>query len=540
MKENQAKIIINLQLWKSEFPFYINEPVTFYKSDKLKKGIKTYFQSKGMRERAIFKYIYLKKDDKIIGILDPKKSINQIPNGGEYLIFLSKKKYKIKSEQSEPEEHKEVIPNKNEIKRNQTYIPTTPTEPTTDRMVKKVKEIILKINIKKEKFNKKILFLLISFLVILVILTTSLLLIFLSNKKQEDKNYEKLMANIVYRPGEIYIFNNKRNTEVKTEGENIKEENSTTEFSELKNYILMINNEFEEFSNNETRLYYRGIFAIINSYLNNGTHLILSQSKDKIIDILGEKNNLNIESEDNENFVDYSMRNDSSITNPFFMFDFYRNGKIKKIFIPQGFNLSKMIEMKFLLNLTIPKKSLDYFVTDVDEEINKFLENKKKEELDEEYNDTYNENISEIEDSLRGLNVEEQGQFSNKTSINSNYKGDEDVNFDLMQSNTYTSEKNETINEIKELNYGNLNDELYSFEGSELNSTIIFIINENTGKLEYINQKEELILSNQTENEPSEEDIVYDDNNEIKYTDISENMTTRNPDFNLLLLLLIE
>lgn len=540
MKENQAKIIINLQLWKSEFPFYINEPVTFYKSDKLKKGIKTYFQSKGMRERAIFKYIYLKKDDKIIGILDPKKSINQIPNGGEYLIFLSKKKYKIKSEQSEPEEHKEVIPNKNEIKRNQTYIPTTPTEPTTDRMVKKVKEIILKINIKKEKFNKKILFLLISFLVILVILTTSLLLIFLSNKKQEDKNYEKLMANIVYRPGEIYIFNNKRNTEVKTEGENIKEENSTTEFSELKNYILMINNEFEEFSNNETRLYYRGIFAIINSYLNNGTHLILSQSKDKIIDILGEKNNLNIESEDNENFIDYSMRNDSSITNPFFMFDFYRNGKIKKIFIPQGFNLSKMIEMKFLLNLTIPKKSLDYFVTDVDEEINKFLENKKKEELDEEYNDTYNENISEIEDSLRGLNVEEQGQFSNKTSINSNYKGDEDVNFDLMQSNTYTSEKNETINEIKELNYGNLNDELYSFEGSELNSTIIFIINENTGKLEYINQKEELILSNQTENEPSEEDIVYDDNNEIKYTDISENMTTRNPDFNLLLLLLIE
>ena len=556
MIENQKIMMINLQYSKEQFP----KSVAFYKSNSLENGFKAHFYSKGIR--PTFKYVYLKKNGKIIGILNPKRSVDsQIPLGKEYIVFLSNEVYQIKTEQENTNEKIYNIKNDNNMNNSETFriinsrnkIITNDYDNNDFIFDKKINLKILDENAKKEKLKKKYKYILIISLISLIIifLTTFLVIYLWKRKKKKEKEKEKererqrtimlskinekLKANVIYNPGEIYLFNSIGSTKAKTEGQNISEENSTYEFTEFKNYILMINNEFVENYNNCSRLYYRGFFALINSYLDNGTHLILSESNNKLINILEEKKGINLSLLNDGNIVDYSLSNDSNITNPFFMLDFYRNGKIKNIYTPQNFNLSKMIDMKFLLNLTIPKIFFDNYVNNIDEEINKYIENKTKEEEKNLENNTYyyNENFTGGNDSLRFLNSDENRNFSNEASINSNYKGDELISLNLMQSNTYISENNETMNEIKEVNYGNLNDEFYAFEGSALNSSVTFIVNEKSGKIKSINQIEELILSNQTESEPSEDDPVYDDNNEIKISDIRENMTTKTPDIEL-------
>ena len=119
---------------------------------------------------------------------------------------------------------------------------------------------------------------------------------------------------------------------------------------------------------------------------------MLGQSDDNVTNILNKKEDYTLRRTEMTDILDYSTKNG---TEPFFKIEFYRNGKIKNIYIPQGYNISNMLKMKAVLNLTIPKLSPELFVDNVDEELNNTV-NKKNEE-NNFIEDLYNRYLSEEE-----------------------------------------------------------------------------------------------------------------------------------------------
>ena len=122
---------------------------------------------------------------------------------------------------------------------------------------------------------------------------------------------------------------------------------------------------FEISSKDDIKAYYSGFFSLYNSYVGNNTHLILSQSDEKINEILeNNPENLTLRLLSGQEFIDGHLTN---ITNPFIKLDFYKNGIIKNIYIPEGFNMTNLATMKSLLYLTIPKLSKNYYVNNIEE-----------------------------------------------------------------------------------------------------------------------------------------------------------------------------
>jgi hypothetical protein len=143
---------------------------------------------------------------------------------------------------------------------------------------------------------------------------------------------EILKANIVYRPGDIYLFKSVEKTSLITDGEKANQDNSTYNISVYRYYLLMIEKEYKEISNNTIFNYYSGIFSQINSTIQSQTHLMLWQFDENVTKILNKKNEKNLTRTEMNNLLDDTSKNG---TEPFFKVDFYQNGKIKNIFTPK-------------------------------------------------------------------------------------------------------------------------------------------------------------------------------------------------------------
>ena len=242
---------------------------------------------------------------------------------------------------------------------------------------------------------------------------------------------------------------------------------------------------------------------------------MLGQSDKRVDDILNKRGNSNLRRvEVVNNILDYSENNS---TEPFFKIDFYRNGKIRGIYIPEGYNISNMLNMKSILNLTIPKLSLDLYVSNIEEELNKVI--KENNQIDEEEE----KNLSN-----RFLNEDEENNYTESSFLSVDSM---DLNFDFRQSDLLNSSEGKSINQIKEMKYGNVNNEYITFSGSQINTSIIYLIDEVKGRLQSIQQIDRLILSN---NSVSSEDEIKNDNNiyknnEINLNEVEQNMTTEFP-----------
>ena len=291
-------------------------------------------------------------------------------------------------------------------------------------------------------------------------------------------------------------------------------------------YLLLIKEEhFEINSKDDIKTYYSGFFSLYNSYVDNNTHLILSQSDEKVNEILeNNPESLTLRLLSGQEFIDGHLTN---ITNPFIKLDFYKNGIIKNIYIPEGFNMTNLASMKSLLNLTIPKLSQNYYVKNIEEKLKETSDEKNKEE--ENNNEENNEDNEENEKILRNLQNTEINDTNNtydtQTSLSSEESNEVVINIDIMQSERIVNEKNETLNKITEVRINNVNNEYASMEGGQSNTTAIFYINENTSRLEYIEEVNRLFLSGQDNEDNNNIDSVYDNNNQINFEDISSNMT---------------
>jgi len=480
----------------------------------IKNKINDFLISKGIANPNK-KYIYLFNKEHAIMKLDPNKPISQISNNKGDKILLSDKIYTIKNEGNKVIIHPPILKIENEaIKSSDPIIINNPD---------KKKDIQLKANENKilelEYKIIKIICIIISFLVISGVIALIIKLLRKIKKGEEkeiDFKYENLKANIIYSPKDIYIFKTQEKTNVITEGKNVSKENSTRDFGEEKTFLLMIQKEYQEISSNySVKYYYSAIFSQINSTIDNGTHLMLGQSDKRVDDILNKKGNSNLRrAEVVNNILDYSENNS---TEPFFKIDFYRNGKIRSIYIPEGYNISNMLNMKSILNLTIPKLSLDLYVSNIEEELNKVI--KENNQIDEEEE----KNLSN-----RFLNEDEENNYTESSFLSVDSM---DLNFDFMQSDLLNSSEDKSINQIKEMKYGNVNNEYITFSGSQINTSIIYLIDEVKGRLQSIQQIDRLILSNNTDS--SEDEIKNDNNiyknNEINLNEVEQNMTTEFP-----------
>ena len=335
---------IKIECWMTYMkPSLIYEDINFDFNEKIsiREKINSFFERRNYVS-IDKKFYYLCKGEKLIKILDPVLPISQISKNEGDRILMSNKIYLENQVQEEPE-----------IPLNEQKIQTNPQTDTT--RVYSSKKTMLKIkrkdlkkdnqimenNIYNDRENMiKISSILITIVIILGIITLFLVIFLLKTSKKPTPNfiyenfiYEILKANIIYSPGDIYLFKMEEKTNVISEGKNITKENSTYNFSEYKYFLLMIEKEYKEISNNNyVKFYYDAIFCQINNTLDNGTNLMISQKNKKVINILDEKFNLRrAQTQENDNILDYSDSEDNS-TEPFFKLQFYRNGNIKNIY----------------------------------------------------------------------------------------------------------------------------------------------------------------------------------------------------------------
>ena len=162
----------------------------------------------------------------------------------------------------------------------------------------------------------------------------------------------------------------------------------------------MIRNKETEIENNIIQKnWYSGYIGILDITINNGTNNITILHDNNLNQYLKEKNNnlRNLESDNNIHESDYLDENKND-TSCFIKIDFYQNGKIKNIYLPNDFNVSNIIFIKEIIKLIIPKLSRNLYTKNI---------NEKLEELN--YNTEENESEFEIE--------EEETDISDSTII---------------------------------------------------------------------------------------------------------------------------
>ena len=521
-------------LKNKEHEFFERIKQEFLFNKTFKENFKGFFLGKGIK-RTNHLYYYLYRKEKLIKELDLKKSPKENNCKEGDIIKITEYQIKIPDEKNvEPQKKDDnVINNKIILKENininskkisQEMIPTQ-YEKSTKENINKTKETKKEnemIYTAKNKSVKIIKIILISF-IITVLLSVLFLIIYLILRKkkkeiEETKPNEILQANIDYKVGQIYLYKSKERTDVFSQGE---KDTNTTNFNEYKYYLLLIKEEHSEIiSKEDIKTYYSGFFSLYNSYVDNNTHLILSQSDDKVNEILeNNPNNLNLRLLSGQEFIDGHSTN---ITHPIIKLEFYKNGIIKNLYIPEGFNMTFLQNMKSLLNSTIPKLSKNYYVQNIEEELKSTSEAKNKQE---EINDKNKETIRGLQDiqdkEINYIN----NTYNTQNSFSSEAPDEVEINMDLMQSERIVNEKNEILNKITEVKLNNVHNEYASMEGGQSNTTTIFYINENTSRLEYIEEVNRLFLSGQDNDDNNNIDSIYDNNNQINFEDISTNMT---------------
>ena len=377
----------------------------------------------------------------------------------------------------------------------------------------------------------------------------------------------------------LYRYQSNKKTNMIVEGHDIKEENGTQSVEQYIDFIFMIRNQFFEIENNTTKKnWFSGYIGILNITINNGTDDInifydknLTNYLNEIDGIKNNKNNdnINLRLIDEKNTVNDSLINNEekeNSTSCFVKIEFYENGEIKQIYLPEIFSsISNMVFIDNIIKLIIPKLSTNLYIDNITDKINELNKNEfdiednrdniyiNKEEKKEEEKEKYFENSKRI---LQDKNKEEETDEDEIDKFEEKEKEEDDdiEDYTIPKSDTDLDEINIDLRECKNINdslnnYTNIteysyqpleNDDL-SLKDSELNTVIYSNINEN-GVLYAIKEIQTAILNQQEKKD--EEEIkkaeeklkkeIYNSNNEISLEEANfDNNINNNITFNV-------
>ena len=213
----------------------------------------------------------------------------------------------------------------------------------------------------KREFKKKLplILLILLFLGIISSMIYLIIKLFTKNNNKIGENYpeEVLITNINYTENLIYKFHSKKIINLKGESrDKLDDKNSTQSLVQYMDFFFLIRNKSNELEikKNYIKNIYIGYIGILNITINNGTNdmmIIYDESLDKIIK---ENKNKNLRMLENNQDIDYAQYSNKSC---FIKIEFYENGNIKNIFIPDYLDISNMIYINNIIKLIIPKLS---------------------------------------------------------------------------------------------------------------------------------------------------------------------------------------
>ena len=244
-----------------------------------------------------------------------------------------------------------------------------------------------------------------------------------------------------------------------------------TKFQYTDFFFLIRNKSDElEIKDNYIKNIYIGYIGILNITINNGTNdmtIIYDDNLDKIIKENKNKNLRTLENNQNNN------------KNCFIKIEFYENGNIKNIFLPDYLDISNMIYINNIIKLIIPKLSPNLYTNDIEKQINEL-------NIFEEANNTYDENEenyikeTDMKEVIQNKNENnEDDEESDDKFENKDDSLDDDINSSPPETKSYNIDlrgikldKNNNTN-LTEYSVNNLENNNMKFENSILNTIIL-------------------------------------------------------------------
>ena len=366
-------------------------------------------------------------------------------------------------------------------------------------------------------------------------------------------NFEKLISSLTYKKNQILKFQNIKTTTIDYEFGNIDAPNERTKLIEYFDFVIVIASQDKVVENNTEKEVFSGFIFLENYMIDNETEKMLMQNSslieesEKAINLSNLLGLRNIEEKKYFNFTINDIKPYCCIDNgtlPIMKFDFYRNGKINKIYKPKNLNALFYDRMIEILEKVIPRiaeedfnntynnisEALEneyqkirsnniedeYSSDEFEEEENEYMEEEKDENIsnygEEYFDEEYNENEEEKDVEIKGRRVSHikkkskliKIKYRNLDTINEN--GNNSFNFEEMNEiiaqeftnendfNVYMYDKDKNDGNTTNLNYythSPVRNNYAEFKGSQQNTSINSTIDENKNSLKevhYINK----------------------------------------------------
>ena len=522
---------------KITFPFKFSnyelvktDKIIFHKNQTLEGGFRDYMLANDIKMKAGYCFFLIKDGFKQIE-LSKEKIISDLNLKENDEIIISYKKHKN-------ENHNKITDDYSKQTTRRDLISSI----RTDHFFKP------SIEIQDSKKNSKGLKAIISIIIILIIISIVLIILFIAGKKKNPKknyNKEEFIVEKKYPPNVLYRYISSQDNSLIIQGSEISKDNSSFGLSQTMDFIFIVReNHLEQDEKNLIeKEWYTGYIGFLNVTMINSTHKMLNIYDNSLTEILNKNNLRRLENLDdivNENKLCFAK------------IEFYKNGNIRKYYIPKEFSKINFKYIEETAKLIIPKISSNLYIKNITEKLNEICSNNETEENDDKINNTtYYRGLKSKSLKIKSKILE---TTSNKRSLEStnlfkdvkfnetiediildNYlkePSSESVNYDLREANKL----NESLNNsnLTEFSVKSIECDEAKMEGGMTNSTIFSIINKD-GILESIVEKT-ISTMNMENKEESEEDEdiqmlnseVYNENNEIKLDDIKDEKSSIN------------
>ena len=390
----------------------------------------------------------------------------------------------------------------------------------------------------------------------ILVLITFIITFFLWPRKKhlKIKKKKKLLVNKAYPVNRLFIFKSKQLNEIKIEGEKINNTNATQNFNKTSDFIFITRDAYVEKNENtliEKEWYtgYIGIFHLIQPNETHVNHIIYDKNINDFLNLT--KKDLNKQDV-------YYQINGSNFC--FIKLDFYQNGEIKNIYLPEGFLLSYYSYIEEIIKLLIPKISKNLYIESIDEKLNEIiqlnnnnttndsnneekenesdlrnlkLKKKKKNKYykkrlsnDESENDNNNQvNNSEIsytiEDYLTPPLTESIEYELREAKIINDSFYDNNTSDMLIDNNTLNNNNFSNLTNLTECAIKGIETEAVKMEGGLINTTIYSLI-DSEGFLQSVNEISTSLMKSPEESEEENDEEtdnlysqIYNNNNQI-------------------------
>ena len=385
--------------------------------------------------------------------------------------------------------------------RNEFIIPEDPKpSPKTNKEIIYQKEPQLVIQ--KQKLSKKWLIFLIVWLIVgLIGLGIFIIYLSLSKPLKKKPTPEKLVSGLTYQENQIMKFQNVKTTKINYEFGNADVPNESKTLIEYIDFIIGIISKDKVVENDVEKEVFSSYVFLENYMIDNGTEKMLMQNSSLFEEAqawnnlrsLWELRNMNNEEKKYFNFSINDVKLYCCIDNgtlPIMKFDFYRNGKIRKIYKPKNLMTLFYDLMVEIIEKVIPRIAKEDFnetYNNISEalqnEYEKIKNNSLKENSTDEFKEEYENRNLEANDTYRNDDIENkevneiiEQEFDNENDFNV-YMFDKAPNEEKTNLNYYT--------------HSPVRNEYAEFRGSQQNTSINTSIDEEEKSLKevhYINK----------------------------------------------------